>query len=287
MTTFGRASSLTPPRSDSPSLNTIGKDSVKESNSTIGSNSHGERHTHCYLCGHPLSEPTSRDHCPPKALFAPEVRRKYNPSQLITIPVHDSCNQHYQSDEEYFISRIVPFVRGSEAGDAVFNKAIADKDKYIRNEKRALDVLDEFESRPSSLFLPMGKIVKRQDGTRITRVVWKIVRGLYYLHTKQVLPELFRANCNQFLAGESRKPPEYIECMPALSDDEKKIPYGGVLDYRFFVAEGDWGKLNVWALQILSRLLFTLEFHDPWSCQCEHCTSALAEMERRASNPIT
>lgn len=257
---------------------------MKDSDSAKSRSSRQDGHTHCYLCGHPLSEPVSRDHCPPRALFAPIIRKKCNPSQLVTIPVHGSCNQHYQSDEEYFVSSIVPFVRGSEAGDAVFDKAIADIDSHLPNKKRVFSVLDEFESRPSGLFLPQGKIIKRQDGAKITRVVWKIVRGLYYLHTEQILPHSLPINCNQYLADESRHPPEYIECMPALSDDEKKIPYGAVLDYRFFVAKVERGKLNVWALQILSRLLFTLEFHDPWSCQCEDCISAIAEMPMRAGS---
>ena len=46
----------------------------------------------CYLCGEPLAEPVSDDHVPMKQLFAPEVRKKYNPSILLTIPVHDRCN---------------------------------------------------------------------------------------------------------------------------------------------------------------------------------------------------
>ena len=244
-------------------------------------------HTHCYLCSRPLSEPISRDHCPPKALFASEIRKKYRPSKLITIPVHERCNAHYQNDEKYFISRIVPFVRGSEAGDAVFDQAIADARKYERHRKQVLNVLDEFEARPSGLVLPRGKIAKRQDSARMKRVIWKIVRGLFYLHNQQILPETTPSIYDRFLAGESRQPPEYIECLPAVPDNEKKIPYGGVLDYRYFVFEEDGQRYHVWAIQILSRLLFAMAFHDPWCCQCEHRTSALADKNVRMSSLTT
>ncbi len=84
------------------------------------------RVTHCYLCGRPLSCPTSRDHCPPLTLFPPEIRRQHNLSQLIAIWVHRDCNASYQSAEEYFKATMVPFARGSVAGDSIYKKFIAD-----------------------------------------------------------------------------------------------------------------------------------------------------------------
>jgi hypothetical protein len=39
-----------------------------------------------------LAESISDDHVPPLAFFAPAIRTRHNPSQLITIPVHLACN---------------------------------------------------------------------------------------------------------------------------------------------------------------------------------------------------
>ena len=44
--------------------------------------------TLCYLCGKPLDPPINADHPVMQQLFAPEIRRKYNVSQLITLDVH-------------------------------------------------------------------------------------------------------------------------------------------------------------------------------------------------------
>lgn len=62
----------------------------------------------CYLCGRPLSAPTSVDHVPPKQLFAPSVRKAHD-LQLFTIPTHTACNTAYQRDEDYFVHTLMPF----------------------------------------------------------------------------------------------------------------------------------------------------------------------------------
>ena len=51
--------------------------------------------TLCYLCGKPLAPPTNADHPVMQQLFAPEIRRKFNVSQLITLDVHQACNTAY------------------------------------------------------------------------------------------------------------------------------------------------------------------------------------------------
>ena len=63
-----------------------------------------------------------------------------------------------------------------------------------------------------------------------------------------------------------------------LNEVDTTLP--GIFDYRFRVFETDLGKLNYW-----DRLIMTVHFHDPWSCQCEDCTSAVAEMEMRVGRP--
>ena len=230
---------------------------MRGSDSTKGGSSPKEAPTHCYLCGRPLSCPTSKDHCPPRTLFSPEIGRQHNLSQLITIRVHKNCNASYQRDEEYFKATLVPFARGSVAGDPIYSKFIADSRENERKLILAESILREFEPRPGGLHLPSGLVVKRQDGARIKRVAWKIVRGLNFHHHSPVLPE-------------------------ALPVDETHGRYPGVFDYRFRVFETDLGKLNYWAFLIWDRIILTVHFHDPSSCQCEDCTSAVAEMEMRA-----
>lgn len=242
--------------------------------------------THCYLCGRPLSGSTNKDHYPPKALFAREILRRYKNIQLTTHKVHEECNDSYKLDEEYFKETIVPFAPGSEAGDAIFKQFTFDKQKKQGKRTLAESIVREFELRPSGLYLPHGKVIKRQDGYAIKRISWKIVRALYFHHHSDILPEEFLpVGCTMTAPGE--QPPEHLQDALNFVNGRKHGRYPGVFDYLFCVIDTDVGKLNYWAFLIWDRIVFTVYFHDPWSCQCEHCVSALAEMRTRMGNSIT
>jgi hypothetical protein len=144
----------------------------------------------CYLCGLPLTQPTSADHAPPKQFFAPAIRKQHAP-QLLTIPVHDACNKAYQLDEDYFVHTLMPFARQTYAGRAIYDEVLA---KFRAGKKAGLTrgVLNEFEPQPRGLVLPGNKVVKRFQGKRLQRVGWKIVRGLYFHHHGIALPEALR-----------------------------------------------------------------------------------------------
>ena len=251
------------------------------SDPTTDDSSLEETVTHCYLCGGPLSESTNNDHCPPLALFSKEIRQQHNLSQLITIPVHQSCNSSYQEDEQYFQAELIPFAPGSVAGDSSYKGYMAGLQKY-ENLRLAEKVLQEFELQPGGLQLPAGLVVKRQDGARISRVAYKIVRGLYFHHHRTTLPESISVGCTVTAPGQP--PPEHFQLVRDLIDDKTHGLYPGVFDYRFRVLETDLGKLNYWAFLIWDRIIVTVHFHDPWSCQCEDCISAVAAMEVRAGN---
>lgn len=51
-------------------------------------------------------------------------RCRYNLSRLITCEVHELCNTAYKHDEDYFVHTLMPFARGSEAGNAIYAKVL-------------------------------------------------------------------------------------------------------------------------------------------------------------------
>jgi hypothetical protein len=92
----------------------------------------------------------------------------------------------YQIDEDYFVQALMPSARGSYAGNAIYKRAL---ERYRGGKKVGLarKVLAEFELRPGGLVLPENQVVQRFDGSRIKRVAWKIVRGLYFHHHDKFL----------------------------------------------------------------------------------------------------
>jgi hypothetical protein len=203
-------------------------------------------------------------------LWAPELRKKHGPLELLTIPVHEACNSAYEFDEDYFVKTILPFVPASYAGDALFRRAVG---RYHKGKKRPLmtKVLQEFDHAPSGLRLPQGMVVKRFDGKRISRVAWKIVRGLHFHHNGQVLREDWTMGVKLHLCDVD--PPDHFKLFMSLPDNPAYGRYPGVFSYRFRKFSEASG-LHYWALLLLDRVLMIVTFHDA-ECECARCKSHL------------
>src|ERR1700733_1482474 len=221
----------------------------------------------CYLCGKNLAVPISQDHVPPRQFFARTLRQTPNPSNLLTLRVHTSCNKAYQHDEDYFVHTLMPFARGSYAGNAIYNEVLA---KFKRNEKVGLTkkVLKEFERRPSGIVLPRNGVLKRFEGARLQRIAWKIVRGLYFDHHKIVLPADHTTWVYLSVPGQI-PPPHFMEFMK-LPNNMSYGRYTGVFEYRFQHFFETSANLHYWALLLWDRIIVIVIFHDP-TCSCSRC----------------
>jgi len=228
--------------------------------------------TICYLCSEELSEPVDRDHVPPQQLYADEVRKQHHPN-LLTIPTHCACNHSYQYDEDYFVNTLAPFALGSYSGNALLREVFR---KYEANERRGLvhKVLEEFERRPSGLIIPEGLVAKRFEGSRLHRVAWKIIRGLYFRNFGEVLSER-TPNHLQIVPPGQVPPKEFF----ALPDQPVYGQYPGVFDYKFSKFP-EVKNFNYWAMLLWDRIILVMMFHDP-SCTCEHC------IEVKTTAPVT
>ncbi len=222
----------------------------------------------CYLCGRLLCAPTSVDHVPPKQLFAPAIREAHD-LQLLTIPVHADCNKAYQYDEDYFVHTLMPFAPKSYAGRAIYNDVLQ---KFRGGRKVGLTrgVLEEFEPMPSGLILPANKVVKRLQGERVSRIAWKIVRGLYFHHHGITLPEERVTWVSVTPMNEAEQPPEHFLRFMEFSK-EAHGQYPGIFSYRFDNFADAGSSTHYWALLLWDAILITVMFHDS-ACRCFSCT---------------
>lgn len=202
-------------------------------------------------------------------IFAPDLRRKYNISKLLTLEVHEACNAAYKKDEDYFVRTLMPFARGSEAGNAIYAKVLKD---YRGGKQIPLTnkVLSEFDPRPAGLVLPGGKVVKRFDGERVKRIAWKMVRGLHLHHTGEVLPEKWPTLGVRLFSPDER-PTDDVLCFA--STTQGRGAYPGVFDYKFDKYP-EANNLHYRLLLLWDRLIFRVQFHDP-ACECEKCATPL------------
>ncbi len=219
------------------------------------------RPTKCYLCGKPLQGVKGvedYDHVPPKQLLAKSLRKPENRIKLWTLRVHRACNNSYSADEAYFTHLLIPFAKGTVAGEAVWQKAVQD---YA--EKKARDIVHRVlnQAKPSvnGVLLPRGKVWLDYEYERIDRVVGKIIRGLVYLERKAILSLPANINVRITLPGQS--PPDDFIWFMTNAPGESAGEHQGVFAYRYSMVDG----LHYWAMLIWDRVIITACFAETTS----------------------
>jgi hypothetical protein len=137
----------------------------------------------CIYCG--ASENLTFDHVPPKLLLAAPY-----PPNLITVPACYGCNQSFQKDDEYTRTIAGLDLRASRNPDAQAKlpsilrslqrptaKAFAE---YLSSQTTKSTILDHRG-------LPLSEIID-VDRERVNATGIRIIRGLYFLETGNILP---------------------------------------------------------------------------------------------------
>lgn len=136
----------------------------------------------CIYCGSETK--ITSDHIPPKSFF-PRPR----PSNLITVPACQNCNQRAGTDEEYFLATMMLSYAGeTSAGKALWGEKIERMYEKNRGLRTAIGrTLTEIDFK-----LPNGGIKRRMalayDQDRLYSVVRKIIRGLHFIEQRRALP---------------------------------------------------------------------------------------------------
>lgn len=212
----------------------------------------------CYLCGKELSgiKNTDRDHIPAKQFYTKKFKKDNQNINLITLPVHIACNQSYQMDEEYFTISIGSIIPKSRTGQELYKELGQKISKRKENKILAYKVLREF----GKIKLIDGKTIKYFDGKRIYRIIWKIIRGLYFKHTHLFLPE--NTHKRHDLITPIHKPSDdFIKSL--ILDVEKeswKVKYTGYFDYKFKYVDIERERVWFWNLYFWEYIVFFTSF---------------------------
>lgn len=216
----------------------------------------------CYLCGKKLEENINYDHVPPRQFYPRNIRKNHN-LNLLTLPVHKSCNESYQKDEVYFVHSIAILTKGSYSGNAIWSD-ISNQFEKPQGIRIGQMILKEFDKRPSGIILPNGKVLKRFNAKRVWKVVWKITRGLFFKEKGQFIPEDIHKSFKIVSVGE-KPPPEFAY----VGNTPSRGQYPGVFDYKY-IDFPELNNLHLWAMLFWDRLIILIKFHDP-ECTCNKC----------------
>ena len=214
----------------------------------------------CYLCGLAVTADRSADHVPPKQVYARAIRAAINLSNLVTLPAHSACNGAYSLDEEYFVQTLAP-IADSETSRPI----VADFAARVRAGEKvplAFRMLAQFTKDLSGLVLPRGLIALRVEGARLKRVIWKIVRGLHFIETGDVLPE-GTVFCVELVEPENRDPSDLDELWEAVKAQQPKGKYGAIFEYKHAHLSAETVGLHAWGMLLWNSVMIFVAYPDP------------------------
>ena len=203
-----------------------------------------KRNNNCYICGR---QAETRDHIPPKGIF-----ENPRPTDLITVPACNECNNIYATDDEYFRW----FIATASAENPTAEKLIDNK------------ILPRFRRRPALLnrilgglrsvdiYSPGGIFLEQRpafdfDRARIQKVVEKIVKGLYW-HNKRCYRLSDKYFVKDFILNP--KPPSEEIIKAVLSLPFGQVGRGEVFCYHYWKYPKDEG-ITAWFLWFFKKTL--------------------------------
>jgi hypothetical protein len=159
----------------------------------------------CIYCG--ILPGKTRDHVPPKALFAHP-----RPNDLITVPCCTQCREGQSRDDEYFVHILSmregtgesPSVRA--ARDAALRSLMKPaKAGFARSLLRSVSEVEAYST--SGIYLGQ-RLSYNVELNRLTNVIDRTTRGLYYHEYGQRLPDGHR--CQVYALAGFHTPPKDI-----------------------------------------------------------------------------
>lgn len=138
----------------------------------------------CIYCGNKPGK--TRDHIPPQSLF-PDPK----PLQMVTVPCCEQCNKKYKKDEDVFMAWINFGPSGAtKTGRSLWNQKLNrtyKKDfglrKIIANSFKQVSIVT-----PGGIYLGKKPAITI-DPKRLSNVLNKVIRGLFWVEYKERLPK--------------------------------------------------------------------------------------------------
>jgi hypothetical protein len=128
-------------------------------------------------------------------------------------------------------------------------------------------VMDEFKHVVKGVHLPATRVAKLIDNARFFRVLWKIIRGLHYHHSGEILPEEW--GMRYWITAPYEAPEEFFRMYAKSGREVVRGEYAKIFSYFFDRFPEAWG-MHYWGFHLWDSIIVTAMFHDP-TCECEDC----------------
>lgn len=208
----------------------------------------------CACCG--CMGPLTADHVPPRNLF-PQPR----PTDLITVPCCSPCNERFEKDDEYL--RLVTAIRSDIGGHPDAREPLSaamrslhkpEKEGFRRAFLQGVKLVNA--QTLAGIFLGRS-MAYEVDSDRLNRTADRIVRGLFFHHREERLPDdaQVKALCLESIRSD-RRTLQILEGTLSQLQEQPLITKGkGVFRYQFSLLEEDPSS-SVWLFSFYEKVHF-------------------------------
>jgi len=142
-------------------------------------------HRHCAYCA--SNNATTRDHVIPKSLYPASIAD--DKIQLLTVPACPECNRSFMKDEQEFLAYITAGANRSPATNALLHEKVLPSMHHPRATGARSRLMTNFQETDSfsSGGIWIGTRMEVKLPELFWRVIRKIVRGLYFHHTRECI----------------------------------------------------------------------------------------------------
>lgn len=123
---------------------------------------------------------------------------------------------------------------------------------------------------PEDSHIPPHSAAMEYDHKRFDRVIWKIIRGLFFIESSNILSENI-SHFSTYYHGRNLglDPPEITELLNIVRNQNPRGEYQKLFSYKY-VNIPITTSIILWALLFWNRHLF-IAFHHEHNCRCEKC----------------
>jgi hypothetical protein len=202
----------------------------------------------CAFCGNPA---VTDDHVPPKCLFT-----RPRPTNLITVRACKACNEEAKLDDEYFRDAILLGIDEQRFPEAMALSLGKIEEMGTNPKKRGYGRATHKSVRTVEVYTEAGIYLgdagaRELDLGRMRRTIEKCVRGLYFHHFQERIPD----DCKLTIEHHEHLEPDYIDEFLSHFPGQPLQDIGnGAFVYKFTRVQDD--PRSLWLLGFYGRHAF-------------------------------
>ena len=200
----------------------------------------------CYLCGKEITDDSDFDVLPNKEMYGDILSDEDAQEVFIYLLVHGKCLDRYKTDENIFVSMLLSMSERLDYKCDYWYEPNDTTRKKHKNQRPFAGKIDEKTDITKDIPIPEGQILVIYDQQKMSEIIWKICRGVYFHEFNTFIPEDCEHSIRIFHPGDS-----IDSICDFIIKNPSRCKYDIIFDYKYTV----WENHALFALMFFSMTI--------------------------------